>query len=533
MNITKSIVESFLQDQLLISEKKIALLNQLKLENRPAKSSETTVIGRIQRTNSGIIALALEHEHHMHKSIGIDYQPFLLESNEQKDLFADFLAGMPKEKAYRFNFIIGGRGLHATPVTICSDGNEVNIFSLDAALYYDNFNCIDLFALATNAKTYKYTGGGIQNGAFGCSIYSIGHLREMAKMNVDELKEMFNNAMSRKNDQYLGFRPEFITNMQSTSGMEIYLLSNPEASIIKESKEQNTQKIFDNTSIKLRNYAITYQNHQVLSNALEMLKNITEEEFQNIFERRTGKQALEQAYEELSPSQISQVTGIYNLDKIKLILDGICSYEQVSGSNIRCFSPRQDDSKYVADILQYGEHIQYPTGIESISGPQLELLSNNREISCAEIFIRPLAEGWQGKQYLFDLQVLEAYKRGTKFEQIQNCTNAYEIEAISKYNIEPDLANNAICFQDPNNQAIAISFIRRAYNEAEEGKKESLAKAVFFRIKDNPCNNNAQISTLYKETLKVCPSPLSIASLFQEQINAERKKTSSISLIDF
>jgi hypothetical protein len=511
MPLTRKTTLDFIEEQLQLSYKKIDLINQLKFEARAARSNEVETLNEIQRTNSGIIALALEHEHQIHKKQGIDYQPFLLESDRQKDLFADFLAGLPSEEIYRFHLIIGGRGLHATPVVIESDGTGTKIFSLDAALYYDNFNCIDMFSLATNAQTFQYTGGGIQNSAFGCTIFSIGHLREMAKMNANDLTDMFSDAMSRKTDQYIGLRPEFVTNMQSIGGMDRYLGSRPDATIIKEAKELNTQRIFDKNSIKLRNYSITKQNHEVLGNASLMLKNLTEEEFQDIFEKRTGMQALEQAHKNLSPEQITQVNGIYNLDKIDLILNNQVELPE----NTMGFGPRQIDSRHAASLFKTGD-TELLSIAENFSGPQLELVRKGHGV---DHLAGKQKEECLGKQYAFDLQVLEALERGTAFDKIKDCTNSYTIEAISKYNIDPELANSSICFEDPKNQAIAISFIRKAYKEAEEGQKEHLARTVFCRIKENPCNLNHEIAALYKEAVKTISSPAGITErIYRETI---------------
>ena len=299
-----------LEEQLLLSQKKIALLDGLKAEERAADLAESTILFKKQITSTGIIALMMGAKINSRREKGFEYDPFLLENKEDRAKFLNVLRRIDKNQCFDFNFVIGGRGTHATPVRIVSHNGDVIICSLDAGkMFPDNIPYIEEMGKALGVKPYIFIGG-LQNSGYGCTMFSMHHLATMSNMRFDEIKEMFESATHEDKSNFVELKAKFVANIQSMSGINRYIESNPGAMISKKkSFVEHIAKHTRNTIelridklrpdeleagiIKSQNYALIYKAHKYLAAAYELFLGLNEEEVLDIVKRRTTAKIYE------------------------------------------------------------------------------------------------------------------------------------------------------------------------------------------------------------------------------------------------
>lgn len=299
---TYSQIEEKLTEQLALSQQKIALLNHLELEKRTANLTESTILTQRQTTSTGVIALMLEAKANNRREKFSEYNPFLLENDLDKYRFLNILKNIPKSQDFDFNFVIGGRGVHATPVRIISQNSERIICSLDAgAMFRDNIPYIENLGKALDVKPFIFIGG-LQFAGYGCTMFSMHHLATMSKMKFEEIKDMFESATQDNISDVAKLNAKFVANIQSISGAERYIQAHPDTMIsakksfvdhINKHKRSTTEEKNNITSIRLQNYALTYKSDKYLTAASNLFSRLNPEEVMAIVYKRTTGKILE------------------------------------------------------------------------------------------------------------------------------------------------------------------------------------------------------------------------------------------------
>lgn len=424
--------------ELAISSKKLVILQDLKFVPRVLSQEEKEILDTMQRTNTGILALLLEHKYRQYnkKYPGIQYNPFYIDTDEDKVKFAEFLQNYPISEPFRFDFVIGGSGKHATPVSIIRDkDNKISIYSLDAAVFYDNFSYLHLIKDIINAdKSFNYEEGGIQNSAYGCTIYSVQHLSAMSRMEKSELDEMFEKACSERSLPQFAFSPKIIRNMQSASLIEKYLNEIGDGFIV--SKDKSFRQYYEENSFVLkeqenrdlkRNFAHTMKTDKFLRKAKEMIDSISEDEFYYILNKRSVKALLDRNLS-VSPK------GIDNLDILT-----------------------KDTPNYWTQLLKNKVFDN--------------ILNNHQKTSVVSISDRVIAS-----------------------------RNPSILEAVTVCGIDEERAVQARCFQDRFNRGIAVSFLKKIQSRTTTEKNKAV-EALFGLIKDDDCDVNSEVNIKYKTVL--------------------------------
>lgn len=426
-----------IERELDLSSQKIEILDSLQRQIRSLSVEENKTLSKIQRTNTGILALLLEHKASQYKvkNSSSTYDPFIIDTDEDKIEFLQFIENFSEGVPYRFDFIIGGSGKHATPVTMIRDErSKTSIFSLDAAVFYDNFSYLNLLEDASKAtKVYNYEDGGIQNSAYGCTIYSIQHLSAMSRMSERELSDMFREAFDKQpSQQYKGMSPKIVRNIQSISSYKEYIRERPGDSIVSKGRNfveyvsDNIRGFYNEDSILIeRNSAHAYITHKYLLRARDKIATLTQDKFDEIvFNRSVGKVVK---FTRSSPVEIQEV-------------------DELSGR---------------LSIVAALEH-------------KHEL--RRREV---DLTLRKL----RAEEYVIG-------------ETLSECGNPNIIEAVCRFGINEEQAMNANCFKDPHNKRIAISFLRKAQRETSYFTNNG-AQLLFEIIKDNECIVNGEIKRIY------------------------------------
>ena len=368
----ESLKES-LERQVVLSTKKITILDRLK-DTDVATEQESLTLAAKQVTTTGIIALMLEAKAEKRKRKEEKYEAFLLENNQTKELFLDYLAGLSKEQIFDFNFIIGGRGTHATPIRILSNGSETIVCSLDAGSQFpDNIPYIERIGQALNVQPYIHIGG-TQYAAYGCTIFSIQDLNTMSKMSFTELKEMFDKSRSRPDYKYLSLSPKIVKNIQSLSHAARYRIEHPRAMVNKKEsalglsaqKERmsfvehivkHKRSILEyNEEAKIlqpkhRNYSLTYKAHKYYSAALTLFNELTPVQVMELIIARSGAVMLDNVHNSFSSEDQQKIVGIYNKQKIELILIYNITKEALLDT-VTCFNQTLRNGENILLLIQ-------------------------------------------------------------------------------------------------------------------------------------------------------------------------------------
>jgi hypothetical protein len=298
------------------------------------------------------------------------YEPFILGTEEAKRDLGEFIAGLDPSRPFKLEFIIYDPTVqHCTPMHISSNGIDILFMATDASSSDDNVSLLTKYYWSQSNINIKansiFVAPKRQMDLINCSIFSIQDLNLMSNKNKEGTltkDSLETDARLYRTTQTLSKLPTGLINKLATK--EHPITEDKDKTLATHLKEfERIVEITDATGTQIRksqNRFIDTKRAKYLKNAIELLEQVMSDkaEYEQLIERRTGRDILNTVYRELIKERPKlnekmlkdlQIWGeLYNKVQIESVLDFGLSIKVVKGA--KCFG-NYESSKLVYNHL--------------------------------------------------------------------------------------------------------------------------------------------------------------------------------------
>ncbi|WP_375318828.1 hypothetical protein [Candidatus Tisiphia endosymbiont of Oplodontha viridula] len=304
-------LKASLDANISLMEQKVAVIDNLRINREKLPNTEQMkLLDSGSTQHSSIIALMLQAKSNARAEHGINYQPVIIKDHESLDKLKDIVKQKYDSKQpLHYDLIIQmpdpERGdAHCTPLQIHSNGDNMEIFHIDAAGVITNLPFILQVANTVKIDSKLYYNNAIQKDIFSCSTFSIQDLNSMTNLGAKNLNQSLNSMESIRAKEHgtcdiLKLSPRFVKNAQSGKAIRENLANEANRTVIVSKNKTLEQHVED--------YSITVEVAEQATGAITRKKQNRAIDYKTLKYLKAARDELDEIYKKGGEQMVRKV----------------------------------------------------------------------------------------------------------------------------------------------------------------------------------------------------------------------------------